>query len=196
MPDGVAFYPVLSGLAAGDQIVTSGSFLVDAETRLNPAAGSIYFGGSSGAQGRDGRARPSARRRRKTRTRRSWRHSPSCRRPTASWPRSSGFCPILPRQPAGLDGVPVKLTLAGETVFLCCAGCKGQATAEPREDGRRRVEANSREPAANAGGRAMIERIIEWSIRNRFLVLILAAALTRGRRLCRVSTRRWMRSPT
>ena len=33
----------------GDRIVTAGSFLLDAETRLNPAAGSIYFGGSSGA---------------------------------------------------------------------------------------------------------------------------------------------------
>ena len=37
-PEGVEFYPVLAGLAAGDEIVTSGSFLVDAETRLNPAA--------------------------------------------------------------------------------------------------------------------------------------------------------------
>ena len=44
--DGATFYPVLAGLSAGDRVVTSGSFLVDAETRLNPAAGSIYFGGS------------------------------------------------------------------------------------------------------------------------------------------------------
>src|SRR5262249_40238408 len=50
-PDGIAFFPVLSGLSPGDRIVTSGSFLVDAETRLNPAAGSIYFGGSGGAKG-------------------------------------------------------------------------------------------------------------------------------------------------
>ena len=41
-------------LAAGDQIVTSGSFLVDAETRLNPAAGSIYFGGSGGGKNSTG----------------------------------------------------------------------------------------------------------------------------------------------
>src|SRR6185436_12147639 len=47
---GVPFYPVLRGLAAGEAVVTSGSFLVDAETRLNPAAGSIYFGGSGGSQ--------------------------------------------------------------------------------------------------------------------------------------------------
>ena len=49
--DGVTYYPVLSGLDAGMKIVTTGSFLVDAETRLNPAAGSIYFGGSGGAGG-------------------------------------------------------------------------------------------------------------------------------------------------
>src|SRR5262249_11871359 len=43
-----AFYPVLRGLEAGERVVTNGSFLIDAETRLNPAAGSIYYGGSSG----------------------------------------------------------------------------------------------------------------------------------------------------
>jgi Cu(I)/Ag(I) efflux system membrane fusion protein len=45
--EGVTFYPVIRGLRAGDQIVGTGSFLIDAETRLSPAAGSIYFGGGS-----------------------------------------------------------------------------------------------------------------------------------------------------
>jgi len=49
-PDGATFYPVLQGLKRGERVVTTGSFLVDAETRLNPAAGSIYFGGSGGLQ--------------------------------------------------------------------------------------------------------------------------------------------------
>jgi Cu(I)/Ag(I) efflux system membrane fusion protein len=39
-----SFYPVVRGLKAGDHIATAGSFLIDAETRLNPAAGSIYSG--------------------------------------------------------------------------------------------------------------------------------------------------------
>lgn len=40
------YYPLMKGLAAGDRVVTSGAFLLDAETRLNPAAGVIYFGAS------------------------------------------------------------------------------------------------------------------------------------------------------
>jgi Cu(I)/Ag(I) efflux system membrane fusion protein len=41
-------YPVLSGLAAGERVVTAGAFLVDAEIRLNPAAAGSYFGASGG----------------------------------------------------------------------------------------------------------------------------------------------------
>jgi hypothetical protein len=28
-------------------------------------------------------------------------------------------------------GLPIKLTIGGEAVFLCCAGCQGQATSSP-----------------------------------------------------------------
>ena len=43
-------YPVLKGLAAGDKVAAAGGFLIDAETRLNPAAASTYFGASGGPQ--------------------------------------------------------------------------------------------------------------------------------------------------
>ncbi len=45
------YYPVLKGLAAGDRVVTAGAFLLDAETRLNPAAGVLYFGAGGKAGG-------------------------------------------------------------------------------------------------------------------------------------------------
>jgi multidrug efflux pump subunit AcrA (membrane-fusion protein) len=40
------YYEVLKGLAVGDRVVTQGAFLLDAEARLNPAAGTTYFGAS------------------------------------------------------------------------------------------------------------------------------------------------------
>ncbi len=44
------YYPVISGLSAGEQIATAGAFLVDAENRLNPSVGAQYFGASGGSQ--------------------------------------------------------------------------------------------------------------------------------------------------
>lgn len=38
-------YPVLEGLATGEKVAAAGAFLIDAESRLNPAAGATYFGG-------------------------------------------------------------------------------------------------------------------------------------------------------
>jgi Cu(I)/Ag(I) efflux system membrane fusion protein len=129
--NGVAFFPVLSGLAVGDAIVTSGSFLIDAETRLNPAAGSIYFGGSSGAKGAAGTTvRATVPDDPEAKIAAVLAKMPAADRALAEQQRT---CPVLKDSRLGSMGPPVKLTLAGETVFLCCSGCKGQATAEPEK---------------------------------------------------------------
>jgi hypothetical protein len=39
-------------------------------------------------------------------------------------------CPIT-GEPLGSMGVPPKLTLKGETVFICCLACKGEAETDP-----------------------------------------------------------------
>ena len=41
------WYPVVKGLDAGQRVATAGSFLIDAETRLNPAAAGTFFGASA-----------------------------------------------------------------------------------------------------------------------------------------------------
>ena len=50
-PRSDVFYPVISGIAAGDRVAAAGAFLIDAETRLNPAAAAAYFGASGTPSG-------------------------------------------------------------------------------------------------------------------------------------------------
>jgi Cu(I)/Ag(I) efflux system membrane fusion protein len=45
-PRAGVWYPVVKGVDAGMRVATAGSFLIDAETRLNPAAAGTYFGAS------------------------------------------------------------------------------------------------------------------------------------------------------
>ncbi len=130
--DGADYCPVLRGLKAGDRIVTSGSFLVDAETRLNPAAGSIYIGGSGGKMETGGAAtvRPST----------PLDPDASIQAALATLSRedrdlaqAQQFCPILRDSRLGAMGPPVKVVIEGQPVFLCCPGCRQEALAKPKE---------------------------------------------------------------
>jgi membrane fusion protein, copper/silver efflux system len=126
-PDGAIFYPVLSGLEHGAKVVASGSFLVDAETRLNPAAGSIYFGGSGGSQ--SGRSNV-------TTVRPTTPDDPDAQIEAAlaqlsaedrALAEQQKFCPVLTDNRLGSMGTPVKVMVNNQPVFLCCAGCKAKA---------------------------------------------------------------------
>lgn len=129
--DGNLFFPVLDGLKPGDLVVTSGSFLVDAETRLNPAAGSIYFGSGGGSTAKDASV-----------IRASTPEDPNAKieeslaklsledRKLAEVQR---YCAVLPNSLLGSMGPPIKLMLAGEPVFICCPGCREQALADPNQ---------------------------------------------------------------
>jgi hypothetical protein len=104
------YFPVLRGLAPGDRVVTAGAFLLDAETRLNPALAASYFGAAS----------------RPTRT-------PV---PPAGASASEDekliarqkVCPVTD-EPLGSMGAPVKLVVDGRTVFICCKGCEKELRA-------------------------------------------------------------------
>jgi hypothetical protein len=103
------FYPVQSGLVPGQAVVTAGAFLLDAETRLNPAAAVSYFGAGSRGAG------PSA--------------TPTARVAPASLSAQDQLivdrqklCPVTD-QPLGSMGAPVPVVVEGRTVFVCCEGC-------------------------------------------------------------------------
>jgi Cu(I)/Ag(I) efflux system membrane fusion protein len=153
-PDGVRFYPVLAGLEPGERVVTSGSFLIDAETRLNPAAGSIYIGGSGGSDAGSGvTVRPTTP------------HDPVARVAAGlaqlgpedrRLAEAQGFCPVLEGSRLGSMGKPVKLVLDGKPVFLCCSGCEEKAKRDPvrtaaRAEELRRGGGKPAAPAAPAG---------------------------------------------
>jgi Cu(I)/Ag(I) efflux system membrane fusion protein len=127
----VAYYPVLSGLAVGENVVTSGSFLLDAETRLNPAAGSIYFGGSGGkstsGQGTVNAVRPSTPEDDEQKFKAVLAKLSGADRRLAE---SQKVCPVLLGK-LGSMGMPVKVILEGQTVFLCCGSCEAKARANP-----------------------------------------------------------------
>lgn len=126
-PNNAVFYPILGGVTFGDHVVTAGSFLVDAETRLNPAAGSIYFGGSGGGTKSGGgviTARPSTPENSDAKLDAALKKlSPEDRKLA----EKQKFCPVLETSRLGSMGVPVKLLIDGKPVFVCCPACESGA---------------------------------------------------------------------
>jgi membrane fusion protein, copper/silver efflux system len=110
---GQTFYPVLAGLKAGDTVATNGSFLIDAETRLNPAAGSIYYGGGND-RGTPANipVRPST--------------PVELGEEEQKLVASQKVCPITGKL-LGSMGTPFKIVLGGTPVLLCCDGCESRA---------------------------------------------------------------------
>jgi Cu(I)/Ag(I) efflux system membrane fusion protein len=136
-----AYFPVLAGLKAGDKVAAAGGFLIDAETRLNPAAAATYFGASGGPQASVRPVTPAN----------TSANSKAATPPQATPPESHDedldnikqlpeadrklalaqhACPITGAA-LGSMGVPVKITLRGQPVFLCCQGCVGKAKKDP-----------------------------------------------------------------
>jgi hypothetical protein len=129
-PKEVSYYPVLRGLELGDKIVVAGSFLIDAETRLNPAAGSIYFGGSSGGKSGVSTVKPSTPDDEEAKIKATLAKLPMADRLLAE---AQKYCPILKDSRLGSMGAPDKIILEGQPVFLCCRSCIQDAQANPKE---------------------------------------------------------------
>jgi membrane fusion protein, copper/silver efflux system len=130
-PRSGGLFPVLRGLEAGERVATAGSFLLDAETRLTGGVGSTYFGASGGpasdrraaaaearpSQGEDEMATAKA-------------VLAKLSRVDRQLAEAQGFCPVLNNR-LGSMGMPAKILLDGQPVFLCCKGCEAQAREHP-----------------------------------------------------------------
>jgi membrane fusion protein, copper/silver efflux system len=143
----VDYYPVVRGLAKGDKVAAAGAFLIDAETRLNPAAASTYFGASGSAQ--SGAPQSNAAYGVNQPAGKPARYAapagealaqigqlPEADRKLALAQR---VCPITGLV-LGSMGVPVKIVLKGQPVFLCCPGCEAAARENPEKTLKRVAE--------------------------------------------------------
>jgi Cu(I)/Ag(I) efflux system membrane fusion protein len=132
-PQDVTYFPVLRGLSEGDLVVTAGSFLVDAETRLNPAAGSIYFGGSgaatSGAKGQGSVVRPTTPNDEEAVIASSLAKLPEDQHREAA---EQEYCVVLEDSKLGSMGVPVRHVVEGRAVYVCCKGCNKDVLENPK----------------------------------------------------------------
>jgi Cu(I)/Ag(I) efflux system membrane fusion protein len=146
------FYPVIRGLQPGDRVATAGSFLIDAETRLTAGAGSTYFGASAGPQG-DRRSTSTAPRPSMTADEDTAAQAGLAKLGAADrrLAEAQGFCPILGTR-LGTMGKPVKLTLKGEPVFLCCKGCESKARGNEEQTLKKAEELRSGKGATSQGG--------------------------------------------
>jgi Cu(I)/Ag(I) efflux system membrane fusion protein len=125
------FYPVLRGLAAGQKVATAGSFLIDAETRLNPSIAASYFGAARGSNpvSDRGPAGSSPRRSAETPDSRVLLQLSAADQALVAKQR---LCPIT-GQPLGSMGVPTRVLIGGRIVFLCCEGCEPELKRNPNK---------------------------------------------------------------
>jgi membrane fusion protein, copper/silver efflux system len=127
-PRSGGFYPIVHGLELGERVATAGAFLIDAETRLSGGVGSTFFGASGGPQGdkKAGAVRPSMSEDEDAKINAVLAKLRPDERKLAE---TQKFCPILKNSRLGSMGVPYKVMLHGQAVFLCCDGCAERAQA-------------------------------------------------------------------
>jgi hypothetical protein len=106
-------YPVVSGLEPGQLVAAAGAFLIDAETRLNPSLAAGYFGASRGD-------RPETARR-----------EPADDDDQALAARQK-VCPVTGKR-LGSMGMPVRVSVGGKAVLICCEGCEAALKKAPEK---------------------------------------------------------------
>jgi hypothetical protein len=107
-------YPVLGGVAFGDRVVSAGALLIDAETRLNPSIAASYFGAErAGTAASPAKAEA----------------VPAAADDQVAIDRQK-LCPVT-GEALGSMGPPVRVTVDGRTVFLCCKSCEPALRNDP-----------------------------------------------------------------
>ena len=114
-------FPVREGLKPGQRVATSGAFLIDAETRLNPSLAVGYFG-ASGNRAASSSATSSTVRRRSKKSKLSTEDQ--------NLVAVQKICPVTGADLNSMGGA-VPVDVAGRRVFICCAGCESALRKDP-----------------------------------------------------------------
>jgi hypothetical protein len=119
-------YPVVRGLEPGQRVAVAGAFLLDAETRLNPSLAAGYFGAGRGERV-DARGPVTATKvSDSANTTALDQLAPEDRRLA----ERQRFCPVT-KKPLGSMGMPARIVVSGQVVFLCCDGCEAALKRDP-----------------------------------------------------------------
>ena len=114
-------WPVLEGLKPGQRVATSGAFLIDAETRLNPSLAVGYFGASGNRVANSSQTSP---------RRRAKKNKLSAE--DLKLVAAQKICPVTGADLNSMGG-PVPVELTGRRVFICCAGCESALKKNPEK---------------------------------------------------------------
>lgn len=112
-------YPVVRGLEPGMRVATAGTFLIDAETRLNPALASAYFGAAR---------KPTSDSKEGSKIVSESEIPPELK----SLIVAQRICPVTGK-PLGSMGIPLKVDVAGRIVLICCEGCERPLLKSPEK---------------------------------------------------------------
>lgn len=112
-------YPVLAGLQPGQRVAALGAFLLDAETRLNPALAAAYFGAEKSRI----QSTPTA----AAADTAGLDELPPAEREAA---RAQSTCPVT-GMALGSMGKPPRVDIQRRTVYLCCEGCEPRLRKNP-----------------------------------------------------------------
>jgi hypothetical protein len=127
------FYVLVRGPESGQRIVTTGAFLIDAESRLNPAAASLYFGSGSAPQDTARSAPNSTSQSISADDQKIRRARQELSSEDQRLVDEQDYCPVQEKNRLGSMGKPLKVLINNTPVFLCCDGCQEEATAHPGE---------------------------------------------------------------
>jgi hypothetical protein len=113
---------VLDGLKEGDRVVSRGNFLLDSQFQISGKPSLLYPEGMAGSGHTHGSVAGQTKRGGAAAAAKIKNNLEKLSAADKELAMAQENCPVTD-QPLGSMGVPIKIDVEGQDVFLCCAGC-------------------------------------------------------------------------